>query len=55
MGIPAMSSAVAAPNTPKPAAKVDSPHDGDSDDAAAKTPVQAAPAPGTGKAVDKKA
>jgi hypothetical protein len=55
MSIPAVSSAIAAPNTPKPAPKVDSPHDGDSDDAVAKTPVQAAPAAGTGKVVDKKA
>jgi hypothetical protein len=30
-------------------------HDGDSDDAGVKAPVQAAPAPGTGVIVDKKA
>ena len=30
-------------------------HDGDADDAGAKPPVQAAPAPGTGAAVDKTA
>ncbi len=33
---------------------VDLPHDGDSDDVAP-APVQAAPAPGTGQIVDKKA
>jgi hypothetical protein len=35
--------------------KADPPHDGDGDDAAAAAPVQAAPAPGTGLVVDKKA
>jgi hypothetical protein len=55
MSIPAVGSAIAASNTPKPAPKADSPHDGDRDDAAAKAAVQTAPAPDTGKVVDKKA
>ena len=41
----------AAAAQPKPA---DQPHDGDSDDVKA-APVAAAPAPGTGQVVDKKA
>ncbi len=52
MSISAVGSGSVAP-PPQPAPKVDQPHDGDSDDV--KPPVQAAPAPGTGKAVDKTA
>ena len=55
MSISAVGSGSPAPVTPQPAAKVDSAHDGDSDDAAVKAPVQAAPAPGTGVAVNKSA
>ena len=39
----------------QPAPKVDSPHDGDADDAAAPTPVQSVPALGTGTVVNKSA
>jgi hypothetical protein len=42
----------AAQPAPQPAAK---PNDHDADDGVAATPVQAAPAPGTGLVVDKKA
>jgi hypothetical protein len=54
MAIAAVGAGNSAP-IPQPAAKVDSPHDGDSDDAAAKAAVQAAPAPGTGAVVNKSA
>lgn len=55
MSISSVNAGNPAPVTPLPAAKVDSPHDGDGDDAAAKPPVQATPAPGTGAAVNKTA
>ena len=55
MSISAVGAGNVAPAIPQPTAKVDSPHDGDSDDAAAKAPVQATPAPGTGVAVNKSA
>jgi hypothetical protein len=47
-----------APVTPVRSEKSEGPglnHDGDSDDAGVKAPVQAAPAPGTGVVVDKMA
>ena len=56
MNISSVNAANPAPVTPLPAAKVDfPPHDGDGDDVAAKSPVQATPAPGTGAAVNKTA
>jgi hypothetical protein len=55
MSVSAVGAANATPVTPQQSANVDPPHDGDSDDAAAAAPVQAAPAPGTGVVVDKKA
>lgn len=55
MSVSAVGAGNSAPVTPQPTAKVDTPHDGDSDDAAAAAPVQAAPAPGTGTVVNKTA
>ena len=55
MSVSAVGAGNGVPVTPQPTAKVDAPHDGDSDDAAAKAPVQAAPAPGTGVVVNKTA
>ena len=53
MSVTAVGVANAAPVGPQPTAKVDAPHDGDSDYAAAAAPVQVAPAPDTGAVVNK--
>jgi hypothetical protein len=55
MSVSAVGPASVAPATPERAEKPGPDHDGDRDDAAVKTPVQAAPTPGTGVAVDKTA
>lgn len=55
MSVSAVGAGNTAPVAPQPKVKSDRPHDGDSDDAAAKAPVQARPAPGTGIAVNKTA
>ena len=55
MSISAVGAGNAAPVVQQPAAKIDSPHDGDGDDVAPKAPVQATPAPGTGAVVNKTA
>jgi hypothetical protein len=55
MGISAIGSAQTAPISPERAERPGPDHDGDSDDKAVQGQVQAAPAPGTGTVVDKKA
>ena len=55
MNISSVNATNPAPVTPLPAAKVNLPHDGDGDDVAAKPPVQATPAPGTGAVVNQTA
>ncbi len=55
MSVAAIGSAHAAPITPEKAEGPGPDHDGDADDASVKAPVQSAPAPGTGKVVDKTA
>ncbi|MEW6452199.1 MAG: hypothetical protein AB1490_16195 [Pseudomonadota bacterium] len=55
MSVASVGSASTAPVMPAQV-KVDRPNDGDADDVGgAKAPVQAAPAPGTGQVVDKRA
>ena len=54
MSVSAVGAGQSAPIS-QPSVKVDSPHDGDSDDMPAQAPAQAAPAPGTGTLVDKTA
>jgi hypothetical protein len=55
MSISAVGSAHTAPISAEKAEGPGPDHDGDSDDAGVKAPVQAAPVPGTGAVVNKKA
>jgi hypothetical protein len=55
MSIAAIGSAHVTPISPEKAEGPGPDHDGDADDAGVKAPVQAAPPPGTGTAVDKTA
>ena len=55
MSISAIGSAHTAPISPKKAGGPGPDHDGDSDDKSIQAPVQAAPTPGTGAVVNKKA
>jgi hypothetical protein len=55
MSISAVGSAHTAPISPEKAEGPSPDHDSDSNDAGVKAPVQAAPAPGTGAVVNKKA
>ena len=55
MSIAAVGSAPVMPVSSEKAVGPGPDHDGDADDAGVKAPVQAAPAPGTGVVIDKKA
>jgi hypothetical protein len=55
MSVSAVGAGNTAPAISQPTVKIDRPHDGDSDDTAAKARIQATPAPGIGTAVNKTA